>query len=133
MIGAIVFSSAARKNAEQHVKTAFNTQLQFARVNEQNVSEKKLHQLQVCFFTNKDEGQSNSKGQDVASQWLIVLAVAFGENSDTRVDVVLTQSLPENSFTVCRRLNCEMCQSSGCFLPERLWERSLRRPELRTA
>lgn len=33
----------------------------------------------VCYHTNEDEGQSNTKGQDVASKGLIVFAVAFRE------------------------------------------------------
>lgn len=47
----------------------------------------------MCSRTDEDEGQSDTKGQDVASEGLIVLAVTFGEHVQARVDVVLTQSL----------------------------------------
>lgn len=43
--------------------------------------------------TNKDEGQSDAKGQDVAAQRLVVFAVTFGKDSQAGVDVVFTQSL----------------------------------------
>lgn len=60
-----------------------------------NVFKAVLQITGVCICTNKDEGQSDPKGQDVASQRLVVLSVAFGENSNTRVDIVLTQGLQE--------------------------------------
>lgn len=44
----------------------------------------------VCSLTDEDEGQTDNKGQDVASEGLIVLAVAFGKHAKARVDVVLT-------------------------------------------
>lgn len=47
----------------------------------------------VCSRTNEDKGQSDTEGQDVATEGLIVLAIAFGEHAQARVDVVLTQSL----------------------------------------
>lgn len=40
--------------------------------------------------TNEDEGQSDAEGQDVTSEGLVVLAIAFGEHAQARVDVVLT-------------------------------------------
>lgn len=40
--------------------------------------------------TDEDEGQSDTEGQDVASEGLVVLAVAFGEHAQAGVDVVLT-------------------------------------------
>lgn len=43
-----------------------------------------------CSRTNEDEGQSDNEGQDVASEGLVVLAVAFGENAQAGIDVVLT-------------------------------------------
>lgn len=47
----------------------------------------------VCGRTNEDEGQSDDEGQDVATQRLVVLAVAFGKVGQAGVDVVFTQSL----------------------------------------
>ena len=38
--------------------------------------------------TDEDEGQSNAEGQDVASQRLVVLAVALGKHAQARVDVI---------------------------------------------
>lgn len=35
----------------------------------------------VRCHTNEDEGQSNTEGQDVASEGLIVLAIAFREQA----------------------------------------------------
>lgn len=46
-----------------------------------------------CGRTNEDEGQSDAKGQDVATQGLIVLAVTFGKDAQAGVDVVFAQSL----------------------------------------
>lgn len=46
-----------------------------------------------CGLTNEDEGQSDAKGQDVATQGLVVLAVTFGKDAQARVDVVFAQSL----------------------------------------
>lgn len=43
-----------------------------------------------CSRTDEDEGQSDTEGQDVASEGFVVLAVAFGEHAQARVDVVLT-------------------------------------------
>lgn len=47
----------------------------------------------VCSHTNEDEAQGDNKGQDVASEGLIVLAVTFGKHAQAGVDVILTQSL----------------------------------------
>lgn len=47
----------------------------------------------MCNCTNEDEGQTNGEGEEVASEGLVVLAVAFGEHSQVRVNVVLTQRL----------------------------------------
>lgn len=44
----------------------------------------------MCSHTNEDEGKSDTKGEDVASEGFIVLAIAFGEDAQARVDVVLT-------------------------------------------
>lgn len=49
----------------------------------------KLQMRSVCSRTNEDEGQSNTKGQDVASEGFIVFAVAFGKDVQARVNVVL--------------------------------------------
>lgn len=46
-----------------------------------------------CSHTNENEGQGNAKGQDVAPQGLVVLAVALGKHAKTGVDVVFAQSL----------------------------------------
>lgn len=43
--------------------------------------------------TDEDEGKSDPKSQDVASQRLVVLPVAFSKDAQTRVDVVLAQGL----------------------------------------
>lgn len=44
----------------------------------------------VCSRTNEDESQSNTEGQDVASEGFIVLAIAFGKDAQAGVNVVLT-------------------------------------------
>lgn len=44
----------------------------------------------VCCHTDEDEGQSNTEGQDVASEGLVVLAIAFGKHAQAGVDVILT-------------------------------------------
>lgn len=44
----------------------------------------------VHIRTDKDESQSNTKGEDVASEGLVVLAVAFSKHAQAWVDVVLT-------------------------------------------
>lgn len=49
--------------------------------------------MRRCGRTNEDEGQSDAKGQDVAAQGLVVLAVTFGKHAQAGVDVVFTQSL----------------------------------------
>lgn len=43
----------------------------------------------MCGHTDENEGQSDAEGQDVASEGLVVLAVAFGEHAQAGVDVVL--------------------------------------------
>lgn len=49
----------------------------------------RLQMSSVGSRTNEDEGQSNTKGQDVASEGFIVFAVAFGKDVQARVNVVL--------------------------------------------
>lgn len=44
----------------------------------------------VCRHTDEDEGKSNPKSKDVASEGFVVLSVTFGKDAQTRVDVVLT-------------------------------------------
>lgn len=44
-------------------------------------------------LTNDDEGHSNGIGQQVATHWLIVLAIAFAEEADQRVQLVYAQAL----------------------------------------
>lgn len=43
--------------------------------------------------TDEDEGEADAEGEHVAAQGLVVLAVAFGEDAQARVDVVLAQRL----------------------------------------
>lgn len=40
--------------------------------------------------TNEDKAETDTEGQDVASQGFIVLSVAFGKHLQTGIDVVLT-------------------------------------------
>jgi hypothetical protein len=47
----------------------------------------------VTSLTNDYEGDSDDESQNVASDWLVVLAVSLGEELQCSVDVVFTQSL----------------------------------------
>lgn len=47
-------------------------------------------------LTNENEGDGNNEGEDIASDWLIVLSVSFGEEVQSFVDVVFAQSLNKN-------------------------------------
>lgn len=40
--------------------------------------------------TNENEGKSDAEGKNVASEWFIVLAIAFGKDTKTWIDVVFT-------------------------------------------
>lgn len=51
-------------------------------------------------LTDEDEGHRYDEGQDVTTDWLIVLAVSFGEEVESFVNVVFAQSLRRK-----RRLN----------------------------
>lgn len=59
----------------------------------------------VSSRTDEDEGQSDDEGQDVSSEGLVVLAVAFGENAQAGVDVVLTQSLWTDRTECCEKVS----------------------------
>ena len=54
----------------------------------------------VCSRTDEDEGQGDTEGEDVASEGLVVLAVALGEHAQAGVDVVLTQRLRKRIIRV---------------------------------
>ena len=43
--------------------------------------------------TDEDEGQGDAEGEDVATEGLVVLAVALCEHAQAGIDVVFTQSL----------------------------------------
>lgn len=43
----------------------------------------------ACCPTNEDEGKSDPKSQDVASEGFIVLSITLGKDAQTRVDIVL--------------------------------------------
>lgn len=43
--------------------------------------------------TDEDEGEADAEGQDVSAQRLVVFTVTLRKNSQTRIDVVLTESL----------------------------------------
>lgn len=43
--------------------------------------------------TNENEGKSDAEGKNVASEWFVVLAIAFGKDAQTGIDVVFTQRL----------------------------------------
>ena len=47
----------------------------------------------VCSCTDEDEAQTDGEGEQVASERLVVLAIAFGKHSQVRVNVILTQRL----------------------------------------
>lgn len=47
----------------------------------------------VTSLTDDYEGDSDDESQNVASDWLVVLAVSLGEELQCSVDVVFTQSL----------------------------------------
>ncbi len=44
-------------------------------------------------FTDQDEGQADDEGEDVRTQRLFVLPVAFGKHMHPRVDLILAQGL----------------------------------------
>lgn len=55
--------------------------------------------------TDEDEGEADAEGEHVAAQGLVVLAVAFGEDAQARVDVVLAQCLKPPSHTQTQLLS----------------------------
>lgn len=65
-------------------------------------------------LTDEDEADGDDVRQHVASERLVVLAVAFAKDADERVEFVLTQTLTgeqeESSWgdvdTVCRGRTC---------------------------
>lgn len=66
--------------------------------------------------TNEDEGQSDAKGQDVATQRLVVLAVTFGKDAQARVDVVFTKSLRRHSWFLKKRYFTPSMTSSSFMI-----------------
>lgn len=52
-------------------------------------------------LTNDDEGHRDGVGQQVATHRLIVLAIAFAEEADERVQLIYTQALwtQDGTFT----------------------------------
>lgn len=47
----------------------------------------------MCRLTNEDERQSDTKGQDVPSEGLVVFAITFGEHAEAGIDVVFAERL----------------------------------------
>jgi len=47
--------------------------------------------------TDEDEAEGDAEGEDVATEGLVVLAVALGEHAQPGVDVVFAQSLWKQS------------------------------------
>ncbi len=50
-------------------------------------------------FTDQDEGQADDEGEDVRTQRLFVLPVAFGKHMHPRVDLILAQGLQTSIST----------------------------------
>ena len=68
--------------------------------------------------TDEDEGQGNAEGEDVATEGLIVLAVALCEHAQAGVDVVFTQSLwkLKTSFTFLCKIMITKARHTACPL-----------------
>lgn len=46
--------------------------------------------LLKILLTNENEGHRNNKREDIATDWLVVLAMPLGKEVQSLVDVVLT-------------------------------------------
>lgn len=88
---------------------------------------KMTRRWQTVELTNENEGHRNDECEDIAPDWLIVLAVSFGKEMQDLVDVVFTQCLRkdrEKSFMyIYIHLYIKIKENVLSNWPGRLWER----------
>lgn len=51
----------------------------------------------TCRLTNQNEGHRDKEREDIATNWLIILADSFCKEVQNLIDVVFTQSLERES------------------------------------